>query len=159
MKLWIRVDACTGRDPKVAEFALAIGDDLATAVGRLVLIWSVMAEHAPDGWLGKGEGNAHETPRKCVPNAVLEAWGMYTPKRGKPRGTMADAFRSLFVASDGYVDGWTARQGALIERAEKDRARKSGSNSTEFPWNFRGISACDPAPSAQLMHPAAWPNR
>lgn len=157
MKLWIRVDACLPRDPVVAEFADLIGDDLPTAVGRLSMIWCVMAEHAADGWIGKGEGNADETPMKCVPNAVIEGWAMWSPKRGKPRGTMARAFRELFVADDGTVRGWAKRQGALIERMERDRKRHRGPK-------FRGGSVEIPRDSTsterngteqQEQHPAA----
>ena len=141
MKLWIRVDACMPRDPIVAEFADLVGDDLATAVGRLSMIWCVMAEHAADGWLGKAEGNADETGRKAVPNAVVEGWAMWVPKRGKPRGTLARVFRELFVADDGTVRGWAKRQGALIERMERDRERhKRPPVSTEIPPKPRGKS-------------------
>jgi hypothetical protein len=144
MKLWIRVDACASRDPKVAEFAEAIGDDVTCAFGRLILIWSGMAEHAADGFVGdetpmKGEGNADETPMKCLPNGILEGWAMWQPKRGKPRGTLARAFRRIFV-TDGYVNGWAKRQGALIERMERDRTRKQPGNSAEIPRKERGNS-------------------
>ena len=148
MKLWIRVDACMARDPKVAEFAAAIGSDIPTTVGHLAMVWGAMAEHAVDGWIGKTEetptkgiGNGEETPRKPLPNALIESYAMWQPKRGRPRGTFARAFRELFVLSDGTVNGWAKRQGALIERMEKDRKRKIRGNSSETPGKRHGKSA------------------
>lgn len=116
MKLWIRVDACTPRDPKVGELADRLGVSVPLAVGHLVMLWGVMAEHTPDGVLS------------AVGVRPLEQWAGWTGKRGK----FYEAFCDLFV-TDGVVGGWEKRQGALISRMEKDRQRKFQGNSTEVP--------------------------
>jgi hypothetical protein len=118
MKLWIRVDACTPRDPKVAELADRLGVSVPLAVGHLVMLWGVMAEHTPDGLVGS------------VGVRPLEQWAGWTGKRGR----FYDAFCELFV-TDGVVNGWAGRQGALIARMEKDRLRKIQGNSTEARRN------------------------
>src|SRR5687768_12155558 len=116
MNLWIRVDACASRDPKVAELADRLGVSIPTTLGHLVMLWGVMAEHTPDGNLGGVGVNA------------LEQWSGWPGKRGK----FAAAFHEIFV-TDGVVGGWEKRQGALISRMERDRARKRGGNSPEIP--------------------------
>lgn len=118
MNLWIRVDACASRDPKVAQLAQRLGVSIPTALGHLVMLWGVMAEHTPDGVLEGVGVNA------------LEQWSGWSGKRGK----FDAAFREIFV-SDGKVGGWEKRQGALVRHMERDRERKHRGNSVEIPAN------------------------
>lgn len=117
MKLWIRIDAALRSDPNVAELANRLNITTPEAVGHCVLVWSAIAEHRPDGNLAG------------ISSAALEDWAGYRKRRGKPAGAFAKVFREIFL-SDHRVKGWHDRQGKLIEKAEKERARK-----------FRGTSA------------------
>ncbi|HEU4641262.1 MAG TPA: hypothetical protein VFS44_02325 [Gemmatimonadaceae bacterium] len=118
MKLWIRVDASTARDPNVGRFAEALGVSVPTAVGHLVMLWGVMAEHTPDGII------------ESVGVKALEEWAGWRGKRGR----FAQAFTELFV-THGVVNGWADWQGKLIERMERDRARKRRGDSAETRRN------------------------
>lgn len=118
MKLWIRIDAALRSDPNVAELASRLGIGIAEAAGCCVLTWCAIAEHCPDGDVSR------------LSPAALTAMSGYVKPKGRPplnvnRGefAFADVFLDLFV-SDGRVKGWHDRQGKLIERAEKERARK-----------------------------------
>jgi hypothetical protein len=87
-----------------------------------------MSIHAPDGRIGN------------VTDRSVETWARWTGKRGK----FAPVFRELYQRPDGVLSGWQERQGKLIERAEKDRARhrrKSVDIPTESPRNILGGSA------------------
>lgn len=117
LKLWIRIDAALRSDPNVAELASRLNISTAEAAGHCVFVWAAIAEHRPDGNLAG------------ISSAALEDWAGYRKRRGKPTGAFARVFRELFL-SDGMVKGWADRQGKLLERAEKERARK-----------FRGTSA------------------
>lgn len=127
MKLWIRLDAGTPRDPKITELARALGVRRAEAFGLAASVWCVMAEHAVDGSLA---GLADED---------LEAWAYWQGRRGR----FAAAFRATFMSPDGMVGGWSERQGALLDRMERDRKRhqKPRGNSAETPRKFLGNSA------------------
>lgn len=130
MKLWIRVDAALPRDPEVAELAACIGVKKTEAIGLLTCVWSAIAEHRPSGDVSG------------ISPATLEDWALFEPRGKVKRGTFAAQFTRLFTR-DGFVRGWTDRQGKLIERMEKDRKRKqqSAEPSTEIPQSFHGNSA------------------
>lgn len=115
MDLWIRVDASSCRDPRIAAFGKFLGISTATALGFLVMVWSAMAEHAPDGVLGEAAD-------------CLEEWANW---RGEP-GKFARAFQDLFV-DGGEVRGYRERQGKLVEIRAKERARKRRGSSAEIP--------------------------
>lgn len=138
MRLWIRVDASAARDPKVAEFSEALGVSVPTAIGHLVMLWGVMAEHTPDGIV---EG---------VGAKALEDWAGWRGKRGR----FADAFTSIFT-TDGIVSGWADRQGRLIERMKKDRERKRPGNSTETPRNSAPTVRNGTEPNGKTPTPSA----
>ena len=130
MKLWIRLDAGTPRDPKITELARALNVRRAEAFGLAASVWCVMAEHAVDGDLS------------TIADEDIEAWAYWQGKRGK----FAAAFRAAFVGPDGMVGGWSDRQGALLERMERDRKRhrKPDGGSEEPPRNSGGNSAETP---------------
>lgn len=130
MKLWIRVDAALPRDPEVAELAACIGVKKTEAIGLLTCVWSAIAEHRPSGDVSG------------ISPATLEDWALFEPRGKVKRGTFAAQFTRLFTR-DGFVRGWTDRQGKLIERMEKDRKRKQQppEPSTENPQSFHGNSA------------------
>jgi hypothetical protein len=120
MKLWIRVDVAIGSDPNVFELAQRLNISFAEAVGMCVLVWGKIAEHRPSGDISG------------ITNTQLEQWASFRSGRGKPRGSFGAAFLDLFT-SDGEASGWHDRQGALIERAEKERTRKRRGKSAEVP--------------------------
>ena len=120
MKLWIRVDAATPRDPQIATLAEQLRVELPTALGHVLMLWGVMAEHAASGDLS------------AVGDATLERWAGWTKRRGK----FAPAFRALFVGDDGMLKGWVERQGALLTRMERDRQR----------WHAKKAEPAEPPP-------------
>lgn len=126
--LWIRVETNAGDNDKVWAFGDALGIDEVTAFGHLVKLWGGVAEHRPDGRLGD------VSPR------LLARWAGW---RGDAE-VFASAVHRLFLC-DGVLCGWEARQGKLIERAERDRQRKgrapSAPPAAEPPRNGRGNSA------------------
>lgn len=121
MKLWIRVDAAMPRDPDIAALADELNVGLPTLIGHVVTLWGVMAEHTVDGDLSG------------VNDATLERWAGWT----RPRGAFAKAFRARFVGADGILRGWPDRQGALLKRQERDRARWHTRKPAETPPPLR----------------------
>lgn len=120
MKLWIRIDAAVRSDPNVAALAERLKMPFTEAVGMCVLVWAALAEHRPNGDI------------TGISISTLEKWAEFRPRKGKPPGSFGKAFLDLF-ASDGQASGWHTRQGALIDRAEKDRARKGRGKSADIP--------------------------
>jgi hypothetical protein len=123
VKLWIRVDTAIRSDPNVAELAARLKIGVAQAAGHCLLFWAAVAEHCPDGdisRLSKG-GIGRMAAYERAPHRASQAF--------------ADVFLELFT-SNGHIRGWADRQGKLIERAEKDRARKFHGSSAEM----RGVS-------------------
>lgn len=102
----------------MAELASRLNVTLAEAVGLCTLTWAAIAEHRPDGDLSG------------IGISALEKWGEWEPRKGKTTGAFGTAFRDLFLTDDA-ASGWRGRQGKLVERAEKDRARKLHGTSTE----------------------------
>jgi len=111
VKLWIRIDAAVRSDPNVAELANRLKISIPEAVGHCVLVWCAIAEHRPDGIL------------TGISISALEEWGGYRKRKGKPLGAFGKVFTELFL-SDDTIRGWRDRQGALIDRTEKETARK-----------------------------------
>jgi hypothetical protein len=124
VKLWIRVDANISSDPNVLELADRLSIPVPEAVGMCVLVWGKVAEHRPSGDVSG------------IPISTIEQWAAFSPRKGKPAGTFGRVFLELFV-SDGEASGWHERQGALIDRAERERLRKRRGKRAENP----GISA------------------
>lgn len=120
MKLWIRLDVAVRSDPNVAEIAETLNLPFAEAVGLCTLVWCAIAEHRPSGDI------------TGLSISQIERWAEYCPRKGKPAGSFGRIFLDIFV-SDGAANGWHSRQGALIERAEKERARKRRGKSAEVP--------------------------
>lgn len=120
MKLWIRVDVAIASDPNVLELANRLKIPFAEAVGLCVLVWARIAEHRPSGDIS---GLSIDT---------IEQWCAFRPGRGKPKGSFGSAFLDLFT-SDDEVSGWHDRQGALIDRAVKERERKKRGKRAEVP--------------------------
>lgn len=162
MKLWIRIDAALRSDPNVAELASRLGIGIAEAAGCCVLTWCAIAEHCPDGDI------------KRLSRAALNLMSGFVPPKGRPplnadrsEFAFADAFLDLFV-SDGRVKGWHDRQGKLIERAEKERARKFRGNGAEnlgnsAPTERNGTEQTENSPPPQPeiaereRHAPEWP--
>ena len=122
MKLWIRIDVAIRSDPNVAELAVRLNITKAEAVGLCTLTWAGIAEHRPNGDLSG------------IGISALENWGGWEPRKGKPAGAFGAAFRELFLSGDA-ASGWRDRQGKLVERAEKDRARKSHGKAQDILGN------------------------
>lgn len=139
MTLWIRVDASIGDNPKVWRLAELRGVSVEATVGHIVLLFGKVGEHATKGDLS------------AVPDSLVESWAKW---KGEP-GTWARDFRQLFV-SDGVIDGWAERQGALIERAERERQRwhqrKAAESPSNPPISLRGVSARKSAARNGTVH-------
>lgn len=120
MKLWIRVDAAVRSDPKVAELADRLKIPFPEAVGMCVLVWGAIAEHRPNGDVSG------------IPFSTFDRWAGHSPRKGFPREAFGKAFVDLFT-SDDEASGWHNRQGALIERADRERARKKRGKSAAVP--------------------------
>jgi hypothetical protein len=137
--LWIRVDASIGDNPKVWRLAELRGVSVEATVGHIVLLFGKVGEHAPTGEL------------TSVPDSLVESWAKW---KGEP-GTWAKDFRQLFV-SDGVIEGWAERQGALIERAAKERQRwhdrKAKEAPSSPPISLRGVSARKSAARNGTLH-------
>lgn len=133
MKLWIRLDADTPRDPRIGQLADQLGVSPNHALGSVVAVWCAMGEHRPNGDL------------TGVSDSTLNAWAGFSRGSGRrPLGSaeFSAAFRELFLV-DGVRDPlFGEQQGALVERARRDRERKgrppSPESSEEIPGNFRG---------------------
>lgn len=139
MKLWIRIDAAVRSDPNVDEMARRLNMPFAEAVGLCVLVWGAIAEHRPNG----------DITGIAIP--TLERWAGYEPRKGKPPGAFGAAFLELFT-SDGEASGWHRRQGALIEKAEREKARKRRGNSADVP---RKNLSTERNGTEQTPHPTA----
>lgn len=124
MTLWIRIDANIGENPNVWKLADVRGLSAVSCVGHLVMLFGNVAEHAPTGNVAD------------VPDALLERWAGWT---GEPK-LFAQSFRELFVTA-GVVDGWEKRQGALIDRAAKERERTARRRSANRPPTVREPAA------------------
>lgn len=122
--LWIRIDAHAIDSIEVARLAELLDVDIVTAFGHYCALGGAVAEHSPEGDIAG------------VPDAALERWGRWAGKRGK----FAPAVRQVFQNSEGTYGDWLDSMGKLIERREKERARKSGGNSTETPRRLPGNS-------------------
>lgn len=120
MKLWIRIDVAISSDPNVIELARRLNIPFAEAVGLCLLVWARIAEHRPSG---SSSGLSID---------VIEQWAMFKSGRGKPKGSFGSTFLELF-ASDGEFSGWHDRQGALIDRAEKEKTRKARGKRADVP--------------------------
>lgn len=122
MKLWIRVDVAIASDPNVLELANRLKVAFPEAVGWCVLVWAKIAEHRPSGDISG------------IGISTLESWANFSPRKGRAIGSFGKAFLDLF-ASDDEISGWHDRQGALIDRAEKERTRKRRGKRAEIPKN------------------------
>lgn len=122
MKLWIRVDATIASDPKVLDLADRLSIPIPEAVGLCVLVWGKIAEHRPSGDI------------TGISISTIEQWASFFPRRGKPAGSFGSLFLELF-SSEGEASGWHDRQGALIDRAERERTRKRRGKRAEIPRN------------------------
>jgi hypothetical protein len=89
MNLWIRVDASMPRDKEMSGFARELGVVKHQAIGHIVALWCVVAEHATDGDLSD------------VDDDTLEEWAGWS----RPRGRFAPLFRARFT-ENGVLRGW-----------------------------------------------------
>lgn len=108
MITWVRIDRGIGDDPKIYQLAETLKLDQDAVIGKLIRVFSQMAEHAQDGDLSN------------VPDSALEDWARWYTKRGR----FAAAFRELF-APQGVVIAWDKHNGASILKAERDAERKA----------------------------------
>lgn len=122
--LWIRVEAHAIDSVEVARFAELLDVDVVTAFGHYCALGGAIAEHSPEGCI------------RDVPDSAIERWGRWTGKRGR----FAPAVRQVFESDAGDFSDWLDSMGKLIERREKERARKSGGNSAETPRRVAGNS-------------------
>jgi hypothetical protein len=95
-----------------------------TAFGHYCALGGAIAEHSPEGFI---DG---------VPDAALERWAKWTGKRGR----FAKAVRDVLQSPDGTYGDWLDSMGKLIERREKERARKLRGDSAETPRHDTGNS-------------------
>lgn len=128
MKLWLRIDADSPRDPRIGKVARQIGLPPRYAFGMVVATWCAMGEHAPDGDLAE------------VDDALIEEWAGWATTSKKDAGRFAAALRAAFCDEHGVDPEFAAQQGALVRRMEKDRTRKRGGGSEEVPRRRLGES-------------------
>ena len=146
MKLWIRLDVAIRSDPNVHELAERLNIPFAEAVGLCALVWAAIAEHRPNGDISG------------LSIVTLEHWAEYCPRRGKPAGAFGALFLELF-ASDGEASGWHGRQGALIDRADRERARKRRGKRAEVPQMLAPTerNGTEPTTKAIPAKAVSWP--
>lgn len=128
MKLWIRLDTDSPRDPRMGKVARQVGVPPRYAFGMVVATWAAMGEHCPDGDLGD------------VDDALLEEWAGWVPTSRKDAGRFATALRAAFCDASGVDREFKDQQGKLVKRLEKDRNRKRRDGSVEFPSTDAGMS-------------------
>lgn len=104
---WIRVHALLAARPVVYRLAPLCGDDLAKAVGHLVILWGNVSVHAENGFV------------RDYPDAQLEKWAEWNG----PRGDFAAWLRKYHLDEDGRIRDWDEYAGALEARRAKERAR------------------------------------
>jgi hypothetical protein len=83
------------------------GDDLAKAVGHLVILWGNVSVHADNGFV------------RDYPDAQLEKWAEWTGTRGE----FAAWLREHHLDEDGRIRDWDEYAGALEARRARERAR------------------------------------
>lgn len=142
--MWLRLEVDAVDDPGFFALAAATGCSVGDAFRCAVKVWGKMARFAPGGELA------------AVPDIMLEEWAGWA---AVPRGTsaglsagrpvevpapFAGTFRSLFQTEDGFLVLWRELQGPLLERQERDRARKRSERAA--PASKSAVSA---GPSAE----------
>lgn len=128
MKLWLRIDVDSPRDPRIGKVARQVGLPPRYAFGMVVATWCAMGEHAPDGNLAE------------VDDALIEEWAGWMPTSRKDAGRFAKALREAFCDDSGVDPEFAEQQGALVRRMEKDRNRKRSGDSPESPGKGGGDS-------------------
>jgi hypothetical protein len=125
VKRWIRLNTDSSRDPRVGELADRLKIPVRLAYGMVVAVWCAMGEHAPDGDLSR------------VSDSTIDEWAGW--RRGdrhfKMTHSFAAVFRTLFLNEASIDPDYAEQQGALVERAKKDRermARKAHSTREDF---------------------------
>jgi hypothetical protein len=132
MKLWVRLNADSPRDPRIGKLADILGVPHQLAYGMVVSAWCAMAEHAPNGDLSG------------VADSSLNGWAGWprSEKNRKGGSDFAETFRSLFLDDSGHDPDYADQQGKLVERARLDRERmarreKIANDSEEVSRNLR----------------------
>lgn len=105
---WVAVSKKIHRDLKTQGIAFLTKLDTDQTVGKLVRVFSAMADEAKDGDLSS------------VQDATLEEWAAWTGKRG----TFAKAFRESMCDENGVVTAWEEYNGRAIRKADHDAAVK-----------------------------------
>jgi hypothetical protein len=107
----LNTDSC--RDPRVGDLAERLKIPVRLAFGMVVAVWCAMGEHAPDGDLSR------------VSDYTIDEWAGW--RRGdrhfKMTHSFAAVFRPLFLNQSSIDPDYAEQQGALVERAKKDRER------------------------------------
>lgn len=135
MKLWVRLNADSPRDPRAGKLSDLLGIPQRLGYGMLVAVWCAMAEHAPDGDLS------------AVSDSTINEWaGWHRGERSRSaQPDFSSSFRSLFLDESGRDPDYAEQQGKLVERARRDRERMArrggdGEQSPEFSRNLREIA-------------------
>jgi hypothetical protein len=111
------------------------------ALGLYVSLLEGFGQYRPDGRL------------TAVPDAQVEAWAGWDG----PPGAFAAALRARCQDDDGELRGWRKRQGKLLERQERERARPgqgTRKKSAAIPNNFNRESTSGPTVSYAGPPPA-----
>lgn len=134
MKLWLRVNADSPRDPRIGRLSQQVDVPPRHAFGMVVAVWCAMIEHAPDGDLSQ------------VPDSTINEWaGSPSRRSGKNKagGDFAAEFKRLFLDESGRDPAFAENQAKLLESAKKDRERKRRDQnrreqSADIPRTIRG---------------------
>lgn len=116
MAMWFQFDATMPTHPKVEMMAAATGEDIATAVGRLAMLWCRVLSNDPDGDISN---------RSALYVEVAVKW---PGERGKYYEALGQV--GLIDADDEtgetHIHGWAERMTSYSEskRKQESRAKK-----------------------------------
>jgi hypothetical protein len=108
MREWTRTPTDSFGDPATHRMAAALKLDVATVVGHLLAVWSLLPAHARDGNLAD------------VPDTLLEEWARW---RGK-RDVFAGAMRAHLLVN-GVWELWEELNGAVLREKDADAKRQA----------------------------------
>lgn len=111
MKLWIRLNVDSPRDPRIGRLANALKLPPRYVFGMVVAVWCAMGEHAQDGDLAS------------VSDATLDEWAGAGAARGLKPGQFAVEFIKAFLDERRCDPQFREYQGKLVEEAQKARDR------------------------------------
>lgn len=146
MAMWFQFDATMPTHPKVEMMAAATGEDIATTVGRLAMLWCRVLSNDPDGDISN---------RNALYIEVAVKWP-------GERGKYLEALRQVGLidaddeTGETHIHGWAERMTSYSEsrRKQESRAKKreketSRAATTQRQDKAPHVPRCDDAGLAQ----------